>query len=234
MASAGKEVKLIGSWPSPFSLRIELALKLKGISYDYIDEDLTNKSPLLLKSNPINKRIPVLLHNGNPIPESFIVLEYISETWPESPNLLPQNPYDKARVRFWVDYFEKKVTENCRAILATEDKEMERTVAMIRENLKVFEDGLLRDYGGENPFFNGENNPGLLGLVVGSFSTWYKVMGEIAGAKLIEEEKTPAFSSWLSAVCNVEVVREKQLEYGKVLAVAKRMRDINLAAKHGA
>ncbi|KAL4179994.1 hypothetical protein AMTRI_Chr13g122970 [Amborella trichopoda] len=227
MASAGKEVKLIGSWPSYFSLRIELALKLKGISYDYIDEDLTNKSPLLLKSNPIHKRIPVLLHNGNPIPESFIILEYISETWPESPNLLPQNPYDKARVRFWVDYFEKKPSLQRRT-------EMERTVAVIRENLKVFEDGLLRDYGGENPFFNGENNPGLLGLVVGSFSTWYKVMGEIAGPKLIEEEKTPAFSSWLSAVCNVEVVREKQLEYGKVLAVAKRMRDINLAAKHGA
>lgn len=59
------EVKLLGRWFSVFSVRVEWALKLKGIKYVKIEEDTTNKSSLLLNSNPIYKRIPVLFHNEN-------------------------------------------------------------------------------------------------------------------------------------------------------------------------
>ena len=105
-----EEVKLLKTWSSPFGLRIVWALKLKGIQYDSIDEDLPNKSPLLVQCNPVYKKIPVLIHNGKSISESLVILEYIEDTWNHNP-LLPQDPYHKATSRFWVKFGDDKVNK---------------------------------------------------------------------------------------------------------------------------
>lgn len=102
-------MKLFRTWSSLYALRIVWALKLKGIEYETIYEDLSNKSEALLQSNPIHKKVPVLLHNSKPIAESFVILEYIEDTWTKPPNLLPRDPLQRANARFWANFGDTQV-----------------------------------------------------------------------------------------------------------------------------
>ncbi|KAK6132452.1 hypothetical protein DH2020_033807 [Rehmannia glutinosa] len=103
------ELILLDLWSSPFAMRVRIALREKGLDFESIEEDLSNKSPLLLKMNPVHKQVPVLIHNGKPVCESTIILQYIDEVWRDKAPLLPSDPYERARARFWADYIDKKV-----------------------------------------------------------------------------------------------------------------------------
>lgn len=108
-----KELMLLDSWPSMFGMRLRIALAEKGIEYEFKEQNLDKlgpRSPLLLEMNPVHKKVPVLVHNGKPVCESLIAMEYIDEVWKDkAPALLPSDPYQKAKARFWADYIDKKV-----------------------------------------------------------------------------------------------------------------------------
>lgn len=97
------EVKLHGFWYSPYTLRVVWTLKLKDIPYQNIEEDRYNKSLQLLEYNPVYRKTPVLVHNGKPLCESMLIVEYIDEIWSHN-SLLPADPYERALARFWVKY----------------------------------------------------------------------------------------------------------------------------------
>uniref|UniRef100_A0A8R7JZT7 Glutathione S-transferase n=1 Tax=Triticum urartu TaxID=4572 RepID=A0A8R7JZT7_TRIUA len=67
-------VRVLGRWPSPFVIRVLIALGLKGVDHELVEEAAGNKSELLLASNPVHKKIPVLLHHGRPVSESLIIV----------------------------------------------------------------------------------------------------------------------------------------------------------------
>ncbi|KAF8394002.1 hypothetical protein HHK36_020204 [Tetracentron sinense] len=58
-------------------------------------EDPRDKSPM-----PVNKEIPLLVHHEKAIADSLVILEYIEDTWKHNP-ILPQNPYERAKPRYW-------------------------------------------------------------------------------------------------------------------------------------
>jgi len=112
MGEAKESVKLHGMWASPWVRRVEIALKIKGILYNYLEEDLKSKSQMLLQYNPVKKLVPVMVHHGRPIPESLIIIEYIDETWNNSPNILPLDPYLRSIVRFWTNFIDLQVLDS--------------------------------------------------------------------------------------------------------------------------
>ena len=76
-----------------------------------MEEDLKNKSSVLLEYNPIHKKVPILVLNGKPLIESLIILEYIDETWKNGPRFLPEDPYKRAQIRFWCSFVHKQVSD---------------------------------------------------------------------------------------------------------------------------
>ena len=106
---AKNDVTLLGAWPSPFVMRARIALNIKSVDYELLEEKLGSKSQLLLQSNPVYKKVPVLIHENKPICESLIIVQYIDEAWSSGPSILPSDPYDRAIARFWGVYIDDKV-----------------------------------------------------------------------------------------------------------------------------
>ena len=109
MVSSG--VQVLGTTFSPFVNRVRISLNLKSVNFELIEENLAAKSDLLLKSNPVHKKVPVLIHDGKCISESLVIVEYIDEKWSgdDGFSILPSDPYDRAVARFWAAYFDDKV-----------------------------------------------------------------------------------------------------------------------------
>ncbi|KAK1261036.1 Glutathione S-transferase U9 [Acorus gramineus] len=222
------DVKLHGLWGSPFSQRIQLALNLKGVSYEWIEEGFEKKSTKLLQYNPIYKKLPVLVHDGKPLPESLIILEYIEETW-KNPPLLPEDPYERSRVRFWANFFDQKVLMQIRAIYACRGEEQEKAIVEFVENITMMEKEIVKEFPAGKSFFSGER-PGFLDVVVGSALSLIKVIERLIGMKLVDEERTPLMHLWLVAFAELGVAKDTMPEMERFFVKAMEAREKILAS----
>ncbi|KAJ7148101.1 glutathione S-transferase [Mycena crocata] len=103
----------------PFAHRVELALAEAKVGFNRFEIDLSNKPEWYApKVNPASK-VPAIAFGGpqvspdlpSPdsvkIAESLILVEFVADLYPDSP-ILPKDPVQRAKVRFFIDAVSNK------------------------------------------------------------------------------------------------------------------------------
>ncbi|KAM7251595.1 hypothetical protein ACFE04_023478 [Oxalis oulophora] len=217
---ADKSVKLLGLWPSPFVMRPRIAFNLKSIDYEFIEENMQPKSELLLKSNPIHKKIPVVIHADKPVCESNIIVEYIDETWSSTYPILPSDPYARATARFWAAYIDDKFFPTVRGIAAAQGEEAKKAaIETVFEGLALLEDAYVKSSNGK-PFFGGDTI-GFVDIALGSFLGWIRVSEKMNEITILDEAKTPGLTNWAETFAAHPAVKDVMPETDKLVEFAK-------------
>ncbi|KFK33436.1 hypothetical protein AALP_AA5G013600 [Arabis alpina] len=91
------KLKLYSYWRSSCGHRVRIALSLKGIEYEYIPVNLLKGDqfdPDFMKINPM-ATVPALVDGDVVITDSFAIIMYLDEKYPEPP-LLPRDLHKRA------------------------------------------------------------------------------------------------------------------------------------------
>ncbi|KAK7356497.1 hypothetical protein VNO80_15770 [Phaseolus coccineus] len=219
------EVKLHGFWYSPFTLRVVWTLKLKGIAYENIEEDRYNKSVQLLEYNPVYKKTPVLVHNGKPLCESMLIVEYIDQIWPHN-SLLPADPYDRALARFWVNYTDDLFSAGVTFFRSNTDEERQKSIENVWKHLMVVENQCFDD---QKKIFGGDII-NIVDIAFGSIFKFVEVAEDILQVKVLEEEKFPHLCSWYNNFKNIPIIKENLPDHEKMAAFVNTIREKLLAS----
>ncbi|XP_044947180.1 probable glutathione S-transferase GSTU6 [Hordeum vulgare subsp. vulgare] len=219
MAGEGEGVKLLGTVVSPFAVRVRMALHLKGVSYEDLEQDRFDKGDLLLASNPVHKKVPVLIHAGRPVCELLVIVEYVDEVWAGAASLLPADPYDRAVARFWAAYVDDKVVSSMLGILraTTEEERAERldtALAAVRPLEDAFD-----ACSGDKAFFAGDSI-GYLDLALGCHLFWFEALREMFGVMVIVASRTPRLAAWAGRFLEREMAKKAALPIESIVEYA--------------
>ncbi|KAF9623863.1 hypothetical protein IFM89_005448 [Coptis chinensis] len=218
---AASDVKLLSTRGSPFVIRPRIALNLKNIDYEFLEQPFGTKSELLLKSNPVYKKIPIMIHNDKPICESLIIVQYIDEAFTSGPSILPSDPYDRSVVRFWGSYIDDKWFSSLLATLKPKTEEEKKTaIEGVSTGIELLEEAFEKISKGKD-FFGGDT-VGYIDIALGANLALVKVVEKLNGVELLDETKTPNLYAWSEKFCSDPAVKDLIPETDKLLELLKR------------
>ncbi|WP_163849086.1 glutathione S-transferase family protein [Pseudooceanicola aestuarii] len=104
-------LELLNNPISTCSQKVRLTLHEKGLSFTDTRIDFRAKehlTPEYLAINP-DGVVPSLLHDGQPVLDSSVIMEYLDEVYPDR-SLTPADPLARAKMRKWLRFIEEVPT----------------------------------------------------------------------------------------------------------------------------
>jgi glutathione S-transferase len=163
----------------PYCARARIALSEKGLEYEVMEVDLSDRPQWIYEKNPTG-RVPVIEEDAWILPESSVILEYLEERYPEPP-LLPPDPADRALARVWI-FRHDDFTKPYYALRREEEGAAEK----FDEQLAKLEDALSRQ-----PWLTGAE----YGLADIAYVPWVLRARDMLGVSL---DGFPAVRDWLA------------------------------------
>ncbi|XP_021761635.1 glutathione S-transferase U9-like [Chenopodium quinoa] len=220
-----KKVVFLGFFASPYARWVKIALKIKGITYEYVEENLKKKSQMLLQYNPIHKKVPVLIHKGNPVSESLVILQYIDETWKNSPHLLPSDPYSRSVVQFWADYMVNQLDMSLKKVIASSQGiEEEKSIREVQMKFNILEENMKVIFPYDAPSCN--EDMGMLDMLLCAFPSIIKGIEDAFNLKLMEPQKYPLTTSRMASLWGLNVVRDTAPPHERLVKFYRAYRNL--------
>jgi len=190
------KLELISFALCPFVHRATIMLHEKGVAFETRYVDLANKPDWFLAISPRSK-VPVLVADGISIFESNVINEFLDETQP--PRLLPDDPFERARQRGWVEVANDLFLTQAKMYYAKADADVDAGVAAAREVLARFEDHI------RGPFFAGER----FGIVdVATAPAFYRMSILEARTDIRFFDQVPSVAAWRARLVERRSIRE--------------------------
>ena len=164
----------------PYVARVRIVLAEKGIEYETVEIDLSDRPAWYYEKNPTGRVPTIEEDDGPPLPESVVIMEFLEERYPE-PALLPADPADRAAVRLLI-FRDSELTAPYYGLRREEDGAREQFDAAVGRF-----DALL----GGQPYLSGTE----YGLADIALIPWFLRARDMLG---VEFDGFPAVTDWLA------------------------------------
>jgi glutathione S-transferase len=189
-------LKLISHKLCPYVQRAVIALTEKGIPFQRVDIDLSNKPDWFLALSPFGKT-PVLLVGDVPIFESAVILEYLEETQPKP--LHPADPLRRAEHRGWIEFASAVLNDIAGFYAAPDQATFNTKTSQLEQRFARLEARIAAA-----PWFDGENFS-LVDAVFGPVFRYFDVFDEIGDFGILADK--PRLERWRTALAARPSVR---------------------------
>jgi glutathione S-transferase len=197
-ASATTErLTLISHKLCPYVQRAAIVLAEKGIAFDRIDVDLSNKPDWFLRLSPLGKT-PVLRVGSEALFESAVICEYLDDT--TLPRLHPADALERARHRAWMEFGSAVLNAIAGFYNAPDERALQARAAELRGRFERIEAAL-----GDGPYFAGASFS-VVDAVFGPVFRYFDVFDRIADFGILEA--TPRVAAWRAALAARPSVRD--------------------------